>query len=421
VITYTFLAIIASLVVDGDTFIQLPFCVQDTVGDITIKGNTRTKKEAILAEILIKPGDPFTKETLGNINRRVMNLRFFESVKTTEEKQGSKYNITIEVKERQTWGISPIVEFRDGDDTYGIELSETNLMGNAKSISAFYERTGDDSSLGASFFDRHFMWSDFMVGVGVSTSESTTNWFDTTGNLLSTTERDTTVLSLTGGHWFNYQLRGFLTHSFRDDDYSLKSGTFLPVEGKTNKLSLSVQYFDVTYRLDRLEGPDLFAVYEKGHGGFSGDFKFYKYALGGRYYYTPQKDHTIIGKLAYGDGDDLPFHELFALGGAKTIRGYDSGQFQGSTYLLANFEYRVPVLRPRYMNYSGVLTWLAFVDSGYAWPESSSTSLSDIATGAGTGFRFYVDQFQAMSAGLDFAYGFEIDDWRIHLSFGTVF
>ncbi len=394
---------------------------QGVIGKIEVKGTERTLKEVILAEIQVKTGDPYSEQIRQDIERRVMNLRYFISVKVTAEKEGDKYNIIIEVKERATIGVYPIVEFRDGDDKYGLEVSDVNLFGYGKSLGVFYTKTGDDFSTGINYFDRHVMWSNFMLGAGLSVSESEVRWVNSLGQLLSTTEQEVSSMYIQGGYWMNYQWRGFLTISNRDDEYTLKSGSFTPEDGSTDKLSFAIRYYDVTYRLDRLEGPDAFLIYEKGHKAFGGDFAFEKYAIGSRYFYTVATDHTIIGNISFGNGSDLPSHELFAVGGATTIRGYDAGEFQGTKYVLANAEYRIPVLRPTLWNYTGTLTWLAFLDSGFAWPRGSSMRLSDLATGAGSGLRLYVDQFQAGTAGLDVAYGFETRDWRIHLSFGTVF
>lgn len=394
---------------------------QSSIGKIQVKGNERTKQEIIFAEIQYRTGDAYSDEVLREIERRVMNLRYFLWVKATSEKDGDKNNITIEVKERETIGIYPIVEFRDGDDKFGLELSDTNLFGFGKSLGVFYTKTGDDFNTGINFFDRHAFFSNYMLGAGLATSETTTNWFNTSGSKVAETEQDTSSMYLQGGYWFSYQLRTFLTISTRDDDISVKSGSLSILDGQTDKLALSIRYYDVTYRLDRLEGPDLFAVYEKGHKAFNGDFSFEKYAFGGRYFYSAVKDQYVVANVGYGNGNDLPFHELFALGGATTIRGYDQGEFQGARYLLSNAEYRVIVNRPTLWNFTSVLTWLAFIDTGFAWAEGRSMKLSDLATGAGTGFRLYIDQFQSGTMGLDFAYGFENNEWRIHISFGSVF
>jgi outer membrane protein insertion porin family len=400
------------------------FAQQDKlIGQIKIKGNQKTKREAILAEIMYKSGDRYTEDLPAEIQRRVMNLGYFEYVKVTTSPatDTNLVDIQIEVKERITYGLYPIVDLREGDDIYGAEIAENNLLGLGKSISASYLWSNGSNSLSVDFYDRHLFWSNFILGTGAGVSEATTRWYDTAGNFLSETDRDTTSAYIQAGYWFSYTTRGFLTLSVRDDDYSIRTGTYSPPEGRTDKFSISLIYSDTRYGIYTLEGPVFWGQFQKGHKWFDGDFDFEKVSLGGTYYWNVTEDHILIISVGAGRGWNLPVHERFSIGGSGTLRGYDPGTYQGNRYGLARAEYRLPVAKPTLGKYSGTLSMVGFVDLGYAWQEDQSVDLSDLETGTGCGLRFYFNQFQRGVIAADIAYGFEPQDVKFYLSFGATF
>jgi outer membrane translocation and assembly module TamA len=265
------------------------------------------------------------------------------------------------------------------------------------------------------------LWSDFSLGLGGGVSEVTEKWYNTAGTFLSETDRDTTSGYIQGGYWFSYKGRGFLTLSTRDDDYKVSKGAYKPIEGKTNKIGLSLVYDDTKYGIYTLEGPYIWGSFEKGGKWLDGDFNFKKMSLGGVYYWNTREDHTMIISASAGKGWDLPSHEFFAVGGLGSLRGYDAGAYQGDRYGLARVEYRVPVWKPTFAGYSGTLSVLGFVDGGYAWPEGKGVNLSDLVMGAGGGLRFYFNEFQRGVIALDIAYGFETEDFKVYLGFGATF
>ena len=64
----------------------------------------------------------------------------------------------------------------------------------------------------------------------------------------------------------------------------------------------------------------------------------------------------LMGGIATGD---MPYNDLFTLGGADTLRGYEDDEFRGNKMYAATVEYRFPIAK----KVQGVL----FTDMGAAW------------------------------------------------------
>ena len=76
--------------------------------------------------------------------------------------------------------------------------------------------------------------------------------------------------------------------------------------------------------------------------------------------------------------DEVPYHELLTLGGARSLRGYREEQFRGTRVALGSVEYRFLLGRRSRA--------IAFVDAGY-WYRDGSNVASDTHLGYGIGLR----------------------------------
>jgi len=105
---------------------------------------------------------------------------------------------------------------------------------------------------------------------------------------------------------------------------------------------------------------------------------------------------------------DVPYEEMYTIGGDNTLRGYDDDRYHGEQMLLGNFELRIPVEK----NFSLV----AFYDVGRAWRSSENVSFgSDLGTSPGMGVRVITPLGNLR---LDYATG---DEGRFHFGFGEMF
>ena len=100
-----------------------------------------------------------------------------------------------------------------------------------------------------------------------------------------------------------------------------------------------------------------------GHG-IGGDFDFYKMIAESRTYYKVGRAHVIAVRLMGGIGfGDMPYSDLFSLGGADTLRGYEDDEFRGNRFYEGTVEYRYPIAK----KVQGVF----FTDIGNAWGGTS--------------------------------------------------
>lgn len=105
---------------------------------------------------------------------------------------------------------------------------------------------------------------------------------------------------------------------------------------------------------------------------------------------------------------DVPYEEMYAIGGDTTLRGYKDEEFRGEDMLLANFELRIPIEK--------AFGFVVFYDIGRSWRRDTSDSFgSDIGSAPGVGVRLNTP---IGNMRLDYANGSED---RFHFGFGELF
>ena len=119
-----------------------------------------------------------------------------------------------------------------------------------------------------------------------------------------------------------------------------------------------------------------------GHG-LGGDFDFYKFTAETRMYKKLGAKNVLAFRARAGFiQGDAPYSQLFTLGGADSLRGYEDDQFRGKKMYNATLEFRFPIVK----KVSGVL----FGDIGDAWDAPNVTwynSKKSFNYGVGAGVR----------------------------------
>lgn len=151
------------------------------VENIIIKGNTKTKENVILREILLKEGDVFSKTKIMNSFRNLANLRYFSSV-LPDVLPGSEQDLVdviINVEEQSTAGIQFGVTFSGSPDPDTFPMSvfaqweEKNLFGTGRELSANINAASDVQSLTLGFTENWFLGSPLSVGFDFSVAHRT--------------------------------------------------------------------------------------------------------------------------------------------------------------------------------------------------------------------------------------------------------
>jgi hypothetical protein len=117
----------------------------------------------------------------------------------------------------------------------------------------------------------------------------------------------------------------------------------------------------------------------------------------------------LLGAVSGQDAAAVPFYFLPRLGGALTLRGYDTGRFTDRDALSFNVEYRV-LIKHR-------LQLLAFTDMGDVAPNFGALRPARFRTSQGAGMRFHAGG--TFLPGVDVAHG--SDGWAVIARLGHAF
>ncbi len=146
----------------------------------------------------------------------------------------------------------------------------------------------------------------------------------------------------------------------------------------------------------------------------TGDFKLRKLWVDLRGYFPTWRRQVIAIGLhgAAAWGDNIPPTELFYLGGANTLRGYDEDWFFGARRVYANLEYRLLVGRTS--------QFFVFTDLGTVTQVNQPTVFDPLRVGYGFGMRLESKGgLLRMDYGL--AEGRSALEGKIHVNLGTAF
>ncbi|AGK83965.1 outer membrane protein assembly factor BamA [Treponema pallidum] len=142
------------------------------VEHIIIKGTKNTKDEVILREMLLKPGDVFSKSKFTDSLRNLFNLRYFSSL-VPDVRPGSEQDlvdIILNVEEQSTANVQFGVTFSGVGEAGTFPLSlfcqweEKNFLGKGNEISVNATLGSEAQSLKLGYVERWFLGSPLTVG-----------------------------------------------------------------------------------------------------------------------------------------------------------------------------------------------------------------------------------------------------------------
>ncbi len=200
----------------------------------------------------------------------------------------------------------------------------------------------------------------------------------------------------------------------------LGDGTYYSVTASVRRLNIDeylpyskgdVQTLNVQYGQADVEGVN---------------YNFFKYWIEAKFYVTLDKIFKDFFETSFGGNTDrpplfaariiagtssgeVPYEEMYTVGGDTTLRGYDDDRYRGEDMLLGNFELRIPMDKN--------FTLVAFYDIGRAWRDGTGDSSfgSDMGSSPGFGVRINTPLGNLR---LDYATG---DEGRFHFGFGELF
>ena len=407
---------------------------EGTIEDIKLVGNEKTKDHVVLRELRFRKGHPFNKFLASRSMERLYNLGFFEDINMKLlPGEGSSHSVIVEIDmiEQKTGIVTVGAGYSNSDGIVGmVEVGDSNFRGTGDKVNVHWEFGGSGrgknyqfsytrpwindkgDSLGFSLYNRIYQYDDF----------------DATGNTVAEYQKRKKGWNLTWGRVSDEYRTNYL--NFESTKEALNSEPqagpgAVPDKwtswktkikeniGKTNSMTFTHVYDSRDNYFNATKGKRLSCSLQWGGHGLGGNFDFYKFTAEGRFYKQLGNGHVLALRLMGGYiSGHISYSDLFSLGGANNLRGYEDDQFKGDKMYAATLEYRLPIAK----KVQGVL----FTDVGSTWGIDRGQipwykDDRSIHFSAGVGLRL---QTPIGPVRLDYGYG---KKGKFHFSFGTQF
>ena len=410
---------------------------EGTIEDIKLVGNEKTKDHVVLRELRFRKGHPFNKFLASRSMERLYNLGFFEDVNMKLlPGEGSSHSVIVEIDmiEQKTGIVTVGAGYSNSDGIVGmVEVGDSNFRGTGDKVNVHWEFGGSGrgknyqfsytrpwindkgDSLGFSLYNRIYQYDDF----------------DATGNTVAEYQKRKKGWNLTWGRVSDEYRTNYL--NFESTKEALNSGinpgpvmqnidketqkkwatAIVNNFGRTNSMTFTHVYDSRDNYFNATKGKRFSCSLQWGGHGLGGNFDFYKFTAEGRFYKQLGNGHVLALRLMGGYiSGHISYSDLFSLGGANNLRGYEDDQFKGDKMYAATLEYRLPIEK----KVQGVL----FTDVGSTWGIDRGQipwykDDRSIHFSAGVGLRL---QTPIGPVRLDYGYG---KKGKFHFSFGTQF
>lgn len=420
--------------------------VEGIVEDIIPAGNKKTRNKVITREFVQKKGKPFNKFLVRRSVERVYNLGFFDDVNVRMlpgEQDPNNVIIEIDVLEHKTGTITLGAGYSKSDGLMGIvEFGEDNFRGTGDKFKVHWEIGGKKkyknyqisylkpwidskgTSLGFSFFNREDEYTDynedgsevaeynkksrgFNISFGRQTGEYTRDY------LTLESRKDTYKWDDDDSSGFRYDKNAGKGTNWDNGSYNFASDNYVKNNfGRINSVTWQKVYDSRDNIYEPTRGRRISYTTQWAGHGLGGDFDFYKFTAEARMYKKLGAKNVLAFRARGGFiQGDAPYSQLFTLGGADSLRGYEDDQFRGKYMYNATLEFRFPIVK----KVSGVL----FTDIGDAWDAPNVTWYNSKKTfnyGVGAGVRITTPIGPVK---LDYGVGKHKN--KFHFSFGTQF
>lgn len=393
------------------------------VGKIEFVGNRKTKDYVIKRAMALKEGDVYNEKKLAEDLKRIFSTQSFSDVRrviTVDPENPDEYHLTVEVDEKKTGAISVGGGLDTGTGIFGsVGYTDPNFLGRGQNISSVVAvgsgviGRNNNTQASARNYQFEVSWSDpsfrqtnnaiatsvygrdfasFNVPLGVERRiGAEVVWSRPIESLKNTGFS----LALRGE---NVGMRDFadsddlfdefgITGSERDEQ--IKGGTFV-------SLSPTMAYDTRDNRLNPTSGTfatgtltGAYGVGASSYGTISTNVrKYFKLREGVTLALNGQAGHSLLG--------DIPEFNMFRMGGAYSVRGFQEGGLGiGNGMLMASAEVRskVPMFgKLKTLPVISTLEAVGFLDAGQLVGESDfNSAFSRSGGGISTGLGLRVD------------------------------
>lgn len=390
---------------------------------IEFTGNKVTRAKILRQEMTVKEGDVADPVQIEISRQAIMDLGLFTSVHAHVEPRADGVVLRMAMKEK--YYILPVPKLNRDDDnnfSYGAEISFDNLSGLNQKLKLRYETEDSNDVPDEKIYTSLLSYSYPRVygspwTFSAETSKTRSPAQVTVGLNTQRYEREAWTASVQGSRWLKdvgpsigWQVGGGLV--WRRNVYDSSSIQADPYrDAQAVGFSGVIQYVDVRDLLFSRSGVEYGYNGELGAPVLGSDTHYTRHQFFYRKYFTfPERLHENVdvqAQLGLSSGDifasDL---NAYALGGSKSLRGYDTASFPGNSYVLVNVQY----LRPFFGYYE--LRGALFLDVGNAYSSNMEINLADLKWDIGVGFRWRLKSFVKIDLRVDAAYAHDIGEWK---------
>ncbi len=346
-------------------------------GNVVVAGNDVTREHVIVREARLERGQSFSLSRLSRVRPRLERLAFLDAVEepvVAVDPASGEATVGVAVTEGAASRISGVIGFSGGpdasDDITGIvDIDLGNIAGTGRSASASWERIRENQTqISFSYTEPWLLGAPVDVGVAGSQSVRDTFYTTTEGDLLVTArlgDRTRFTWSVGGERYVPGAAHESTSTSLKTAFAAAYDGTDAPWNPTVGtRLRASIEYADKE-------------IADEGRDESSGTFA----AEAERFFRVRTRQVLALRarvEALVSTEEEVPFHELLVLGGARSLRGYREEQFRGTRTALGSIEYRLLLGRRSRA--------IVFVDAGY-WYREGPNFAKDTKLGYGIGLR----------------------------------
>ncbi len=398
----------------------------DIITEIRFVGNRVTRERILRQEMVVSEGDVADPLLIERSRQAIMDLGLFTAARTALEPHPERGR-TLVVTVKEKFYILPMPKLDRDDEnniSVGAELSVDNFAGLNQQLKLRYETEnaddivsdGEVATWSISYLYPRVAGSAWVLDTNVDKTERPAE-IATGGVVTSLYDAEAWTASIVASRWLNLRgpSRGWLVGSgvvWRRNSYELVSGAVSDTYFEQNAVGIiaQVEFRDVRDYLYSRSGWQYGYRGEFGEPAIGADQHYTRHELFyRRYFLVAGRPHTNVDaqlKVGLSSGEIFTSEEYaYALGGNKSLRGFDRSSFVGNAYVLLNLQYLQPLFG--YNAFRGVV----FLDAGNAYPSNTELHLGDIKWDVGVGLRVRVKSLVKIDLRVDAAYAPETGEW----------
>jgi len=353
-----------------------------SVNNIVIKGYEDFPAAFIKRYFKLNDQKTFSKKRLQEISVLTKSLGFVQEIKPPEVlfKQDSTI-LYLFLKRLKTSSVDGIINFASKDDGSGLlvngnlDLKLNNVLNTGEAFQLYWNRVREGNS-------------EFRIGASIPYLFSSSFSTDMSFNIY---RQDSTFLNTTLNLKLDYQLNPkstvFVSYSSETSDYLLDDNT-------TDFDSYSNRFFGLGYRFLKTSDSPLFNTSfaaeilpqygTRENSDFNNDQWKLAFTAETNITISPRSYLNTRNSTGLLESDNFLTNELFRIGGANSIRGFNEQSIFTNRYSYLNIEYRYVTSQQSYLH--------TITDFGFY--RNVARNREETLLGLGLGYLFTIDKNQ---------------------------